>query len=274
MPTKTLRYGTAHERRARILELLHERSHLSATELSKSFGVSTMTIRRDFQRLASEGGVREVRGGISVMPSGHGRGMDGTGTDFSIRMGEMVEAKRAIARKAVELIREDTTIALDAGTTTLEMVRLLPSKMRLTVVSASLPVTVALADRPEIEVMGLGGVLHRESQAYAGPQTLAVLRELRIHQAFLAASAIRDGQVLCGNVWDSETKRLLVECSDERILLADSSKFHLSAMTRVGPISAMQTLVVDEGITAQDRDGVEAAGTKVLLAPLSHGEEM
>ena len=122
--------------------------------------------------------------------------------------------------------------------------------------------------------MGLGGVLHRESQAYAGPQTLAALRELRIHQAFIAASAIRDGQVLCGNVWDSETKRLLVECSSERILLADSSKFHLSAVTRVGPMSAMHTLVVDEGITAHDRDRVEAAGVKVVLAPVADEGEM
>lgn len=273
MATETLRYRTAHERRARILELVHERSHLSAAELSREFGVSTMTIRRDIQRLASEGAVRAVRGGISVLPNGRGPGVDGTGTDFSIRTGAMVAAKRAVARAAIGLIREDTTIALDAGTTTLEIARLLPTKMRLTVVTASLPVMVALAGRPGIEVMGLGGVLHRESRAYAGPQTLAVLRELRIHQAFIAASAIRDGHVLCGNVWDSETKRLLMECSDERILVADSSKFRLSAMTRVGLISAMQVLVVDDDIDERDRSRVEASGVKVVIAPRVDGVE-
>jgi DeoR/GlpR family transcriptional regulator of sugar metabolism len=264
--TQGLRYQSAPERRARILEVLRERSYASAAELSGEFGVSKMTIRRNIQRLASEGAARAVRGGISVVPHDRSGGDYGSmGTDFSIRTRKMAAAKREIARAALQLIKPESTIALDAGTTTLELARLLPTDMRLRVVTASLPAMVALADRSGIETIGLGGVLRREPQAFAGPPTIAALRELHIHQAFLAASGIRDGQMLCGNLWDSETKRTLVEVSEELILVADSSKFGLSAMTRVGPLSALRTLVVDDGIEEQDRRCVEAAGVSVIV---------
>ncbi len=225
-----------------------------------------MTIRRDIQRLASQGVARAVRGGISLMPH-DGGGLDGTGTDFAIRAEEMVEVKQGIARTALRLIKPDTTIALDAGTTTLELARLLPSSLHLSVVTASLPAMAVLADRPGIELIGLGGFLHRESQAFAGPPTLAALRQLRIHQTFLATSAIRDGQMLCGNLWDSETKRTLIENSEELVLVVDSSKFDRSAMNRVGPLSAVRVLVVDAGIDPQDLRRAEDAGVLVIIAP-------
>ena len=245
--------------------MVHARSHASAAELSDELGVSEMTIRRDIQLLASQGVARAVRGGVSLPPQ-DGFAYDGTGTDFSIRAEEAVETKRRLAQAALRLINPDTTIALDAGTTTLELARLLPSSLRLSVVTASLPAMAALADRPGIELIGLGGVLHRESQAFAGPPTLAALRQLRIHQTFLASSAIRDGQMLCGNLWDTETKRTLIENSEELILVVDASKFERSAMNRVGPLSAVGTIVVDAAIKPPDLRLLEGAGVRVVIA--------
>ena len=267
MTTTALRYHSAPQRRARILELVRARNHASVAELSEELGVSEMTIRRDIQRLDAEGAARAVRGGISLVPREVGEDLrDGTGTDFAIRAHEMVNAKRAIARAALPLLRSDTTIALDAGTTALELAMLLPANLHLSVVTASLPATNVLATRRGVELIGLGGVLHRESQAFAGPQTLNALQQLQIHQTFLAASGIRDGQVLCGNFWDAETKRMLVQNSEEVILLANSSKFDRSAMNRVAAMTAVRVLVVDAAISEQDRAVVEAAGIEVVVA--------
>ena len=51
-------------RRAEILEWLNERGSLTIDALAERFGVSTMTIHRDIDRLASDGLVRKVRGGV------------------------------------------------------------------------------------------------------------------------------------------------------------------------------------------------------------------
>ncbi len=255
-----LRYQSAPERRARILEIVRTMSHRSAAELSDELGVSEMTIRRDIALLAAQGSARAVRGGISRLPN------DAMGTDFGVRARQQTSAKRRIAAAAAALVRPDTSIALDAGTTALELARALPMTMRLTVVTPSLPAMLELAGRPELELVGLGGILHPESQAFAGPPTLSALRSLRVQQAFLAASAIRDGEVLCGNLWDSETKRTFLEVAEQVVLLADASKFERSAMTRVGPLSAVDVLIVDDAIRPDDRARVEDAGVTVIVA--------
>ena len=54
------------QRRAQILEWLNERGSLTIDEMARRFGVSTMTIHRDIDRLAREGAARKVRGGLML----------------------------------------------------------------------------------------------------------------------------------------------------------------------------------------------------------------
>jgi DeoR/GlpR family transcriptional regulator of sugar metabolism len=258
-----LRYASAPVRRERIAEIVRASSYSPAAELSRLLGVSEMTIRRDLRALEARGVVRAVRGGAAAVRESL------VGTDFRLRAAREREAKRAIAQAALGLIRADTTIALDAGTTTLELARLVRPPLRLSVVTPSLPAMVMLSDWPGIDLVGLGGVLHTESQAFAGPATLAALRSLRVNQLFLATSAIGHGALWCGNPWDAETKRELATIADEVILLADASKFGATAMTSVGPISVVDRLVVDGAITEEQRAMVAAAGVEVVVADAS-----
>ena len=124
----------------------------------------------------------------------------------------------------------------------------------------------ALADRPGIEVIGLGGILHSESQGFAGPATLAALRSLSVNQVFLGTTAIGRGALWCGNPWDAETKRELVSIADEVVLLADSAKFSATAMANIVPFGAIHILVTDDGISEADLEEVEAAGVRVIVA--------
>ena len=258
--TDGLRYGSAPARRQRILKLVRETSFVGAGELSERLGVSEMTIRRDVRLLSDQGLVRSVHGGVTRIAE------TTLGTDFRIRSTQHHEAKASIAAAALELVRTDATIALDTGTTTLELATLLAAPRRLSVVTPSLPAMVALADRPGIEVIGLGGILHSESQGFAGPATLAALRSLSVNQVFLGTTAIGRGALWCGNPWDAETKRELVSIADEVVLLADSAKFSATAMANIVPFGAIHILVTDDGISEADLEEVEAAGVRVIVA--------
>jgi len=255
-----LRYRSAPERRARIVELVRSRSHVSAAELSAELGVSEMTVRRDITLLAAGGSVRAVRGGVSRLPH------DVVGTDHAVRAAQQPGAKRRIAMEAARLVVADTTVALDVGTTTLELARALPRSIRLSVVTSSLPAMAELATRAEVELIGLGGVLVPESQAFSGPGTVAALRELRVQQAFLGATAMRDGQLLGGNPWDAELKRTLLDVAEQVIVLADATKLRRSALFRVGPLSAADILVTDDAIEPEDRARLEETGLRVIVA--------
>ncbi len=99
-------------RRQRICELLLEHGYVDVGEISKQLSADTATIRRDLQKLESEGTARRVHGG--AYPE---QGREGVEVDFGLRMNFHMEAKRKIAAAAAALVKNGDTLFLDAGTT-------------------------------------------------------------------------------------------------------------------------------------------------------------
>jgi DeoR family transcriptional regulator, aga operon transcriptional repressor len=246
---KVLRYRSAPERRARLLELVEEQGFCTTGELVRALGVSDMTIRRDAQRLADEGLVRMVHGGVSVLPQS---ALQGSG-DYEERASRMATAKQAVGQRAAQLVRPGDTVALDAGTTVLELARALPHDQACTVVTHSAPVVHELLGRMQVQVVGIGGVLHHETKSFAGASTLSALSSLHVGTLFLAASGVGQRGVFCANDFDAVTKRALIEIADHVVLVVDSSKFHSSAMVRICGLDVIDQVVVDDGLSGDHR---------------------
>jgi DeoR/GlpR family transcriptional regulator of sugar metabolism len=261
-----LRYDHAADRRKKLLKRVREARYCNFAELSRELGVSQMTVRRDIDRLAEQGLVRAVRGGVSVVAHEPSPGLQ-PGTDFAIRARKNPAAKRAIGRRAVAMIEPASIVAVDAGTTALEIVRFMPPTLRISMVTHSLPAMALPRPDCAIEVIGLGGVLHPETQAFAGPTTIANLEELRVHAIFLGASAVRDGMMYCGNHFDAMTKRALINAADKVVLVVDASKFQMTAMVQVAPLDEVDTVVVDDAIESEVRAAIEAMNVDVIVAP-------
>ena len=260
-----LTHRSGQARRAEIINMLNaDGAYLSHSELGKRFDVSEMTIRRDARLLEQRGLARHVAGGVCLVREPLPE------NDFRLRTERDVDAKCQIAATALRLIAGNSTIALDAGSTVLELARKLTLPYPLTVVTASLPVMWLLGDRPNIELIGLGGLLHPRTQAFAGPATVEALTQIRTDQVFLGASAIRSegtgNGVYEGNTWDSEVKRALIRSADEVILLADSTKFDRTAIAKFGSLSDIDVLVVDDNITSSAVELLTAAGIRVVKA--------
>lgn len=221
--------------------------------------VSEMTVRRDFRRLSDQGLVRQVHGGVSALTTVAGP------IDFRLRATQHEDAKRAIASRAIELLQPGSVVGLDAGTTTLEVARQLPADLRLTVVTHSLPAMGAFTARPSIEVIGLGGHLHSETQAFSGTMTLAAIAEIRMNMLLLAMTAVRAGDMWCTNTFDADTKRALIGAADRVVLLADSSKFGATAVMRVAPLGGVRTVITDDGLDAEARRDIERLGIEVMV---------
>jgi DeoR family fructose operon transcriptional repressor len=203
--------------------------------------------------------VRQVHGGISALTTVAGP------IDFRLRAVEGQEVKRLIAQRAIGLLDSGSVIALDAGTTTLEVARNLPEDMRLTVVTHSLPAMGALASRAAVEVIGLGGQLHSDTQAFAGSITVQMIRDLRVSTALLAATAIRDGAMWCTNTFDAETKQALIRSADRVILLADSSKLEATAVMRVTGLESVDMLITDDEVDPKVARSIKQLGVELII---------
>lgn len=254
-----LRYTSAPERREEILRRVRTTGYVSAPELSAQFHVSERTVRRDLQKLAGLGLVDLVYGG-ALAPAGVT-----PRSPFGAREQARSAHKRAIARLALRFVEPGATIGLDAGTTTLELARLLPSGTGLTVVTHSLPAMAAIGERSGSGLIGLGGFHHEPTQAFSGPDTVAAIARLRVHTFFLAASGLGPHGVYCATPLDAETKRAFLGIAERVVLLCDSSKLRQTAPVPVCDYGRLDAVVTDDAVSAPERTVLSAA-RRLLVA--------
>ena len=234
-----LRYEGAPARRQAILKAVKSAGFLSVLDLSQQLGVSDMTVRRDLRRLERHGEVRVVHGGVSL-PSGSGHS-----PAFAGRAELHADGKARIGRAAAAVFTDNATIAVDAGTTTYAAVQAIPEDFAGTVVTHSVPVMHALLAQPRIRVVGLGGELLRESQAFVGPRTVEAAQGLRVQTLLLGAAAADEHGVYIATDNERPTKQALMALARHVVLLADTTKFTSPAHVLLCDWTHIHTVITD-----------------------------
>jgi DeoR family transcriptional regulator, aga operon transcriptional repressor len=248
----------AETRRQRIFEYVRANGFASVSDLAVLESVSEMTIRRDIQALAGRHLLRQVHGGANAILDA------GEGIDFRLRVSKHAETKKAIATAALQFVRPRATIALDSGTTTLELARQLPSGARLLVATHSLPALMALSRTEGTDVVGLGGAFQSHTQSFAGPMALTAIRHLRIETFFMGSTSVRDGCTYVGSAFDAQTKVALMDVSDQVILLVDSSKFSQTSLFPIAPIDRVNVVITDSGAPGAAMHELRTRGIDVI----------
>src|SRR4051812_45826547 len=154
------------ERKQLILEEIGQDGRVVAAELSRRFNVSEDTIRRDLRELAADGLLHRVHGGALALPKAP------VVQSYAARAQQAPEAKAAIAKAAAALARPGQLIAIDGGTTPLQVAQHLPPDLHATVMTHSLPVVNALVNHPHIELIAVGGQIMSETLVAVGPVTV------------------------------------------------------------------------------------------------------
>ena len=143
---------------------------------------------------------------------------------FEAKAAEHAAEKQRIAARALELVDAESTIYLDAGSTCLELARLLAHRSDITVVSNSLPAIVELAGKgPRLVV--IGGELRPLSQAIVGPLSTPLLDELYVDRAFMGTFSLSlDAGLTTTDPAEAFTKERALSRAREVVLLVDSSQ--------------------------------------------------
>lgn len=244
-----LRYTSAPTRRTEIIRRIMSHGMVNPSQLATDLGVSERTARRDLQKLAAEGTVRLMHGGAYLPDSFR------AAVDFPHRFAAHADAKRAIAERAATHIQPGQSIALDSGTTTLELARLMPQDADLTVVTHSVPAVTAMQSRRDLSLIVLGGVYHPSTMSLSGPDTRSAISRLRVDTLFLSATAFGRSGVRCATAFDAETKRAFIDIAARVVLLADSSKVEAGAPIFVCSLDEVDLLITDREL-GQNPDGL------------------
>jgi DeoR/GlpR family transcriptional regulator of sugar metabolism len=243
-----------------IVERLKGARQVTVAELAEVTGASEMTVRRDLDVLAAHGVLRRVHGGaVPATPSG-------VEPPFAARSVSALAAKKAIARAAVEMIRDGETIVLDSGTTALEVARLLRDRA-VTVMPLSLHAVTELLDAPRVRLLIPGGEPRPGELAMVGPLTLASLRKLRFDVAVLSPCAFGlDTGLTAFDLDDAEVKCQALEVSARSVVLADGAKWDRAAMAHVCAADRPDVVVTDPTAPEDQRRALAARGVLVHVA--------
>ncbi|MDP4085294.1 MAG: DeoR/GlpR family DNA-binding transcription regulator [Bacillota bacterium] len=216
-------------------------------ELSETLQVSAMTIRRDLSELEKEGKAIRTHGG-AISPS-----FLIQETPYSSKESQNISEKKAIARKAVTLIPEHSTIILDSGTTTLEVAKLLVDRDDITIITNDIKIAVELLES-KVKVIVTGGELQRGVGGLYGPLTQGVLKNIHVDIFFLGAHAISLKEGITSPTFEkSLIKKLMIEAAESTWLLADSQKFKKKAFSLVCEISSLEGIITDSGLEIEKR---------------------
>src|SRR5262249_33954536 len=108
-----------------------------------------------------------------------------------------------------------------------------------------------------------------------GPMTVRSLEEVHVHQAILSVGGVTAKGFFNSNLLLVETERKMMRCADEVVVVADHTKIGRQALAFLCEPGAIDTLIVDAGITPEERRLVEEAGMRFIVAgdASGNGEE-
>lgn len=248
------------ERWERVIDLVQERGRVSVEEIAQTLGISAPTVRRDLARIQQRGLVRRTWGGAEPSP----RVIPGITFAESRRVHPA--EKELIGRVAAGMVESGDCVMVDGGYTTCQLARHLEATP-IKVVTNSLDVAQAVANRRDMTLVLLGGEWLPESGTTVGPTTQRQLEDLHADKAFLGANAFSiEGGMGADVELTAQTKKTMIAKAREVIVVADHSKLGASALYRVAPVEAITTLVTDDQADPELLAALRQAGVEVVVA--------
>jgi DeoR/GlpR family transcriptional regulator of sugar metabolism len=249
------------ERHQHVLELLERTGRVDVSALAGDCTVSEMTVRRDLEQLERLGCLRRVHGGAVLDAP---RGLD---APFAVRRLRRVEAKRRIAAKVAELLRDGESVVLDSGTTVLEVARALTDR-RLLVMALSLHVADVMADARDVRLLVAGGEVRQGERSFTGAVAEHAVASLRYDTTVLGVGGLDAGGdgVTDYDLAEVRVKQLAARLCRRTLVATDSTKLDQVAVGHVCDLDAVDVVVTDTDADEAYVDRLRSAGVGVHCA--------
>jgi len=252
---------TITDRHQFILNKLREEGKTTIPQLIEEMKVSGVTIRKDLKLLEEKKLLFRTRGGCSLS--------NPYAVERPINEKEFIRSdeKKRIARTALSLIGQNDSIIIGSGTTVFELARVLYPEKKLTVITPALKVALELCNRPNIDILQLGGIIHQSSSSSAGFFAERILDELSCGVLFLGVDGIDlEHGITITNIIEASLNQKMIQMAHTVVVLADSSKFDRRGIARIGSLDQVDYIVTDKGAPAGMIPKIEKMGVRVIMA--------
>ena len=248
------------ERYKKIQELLRQNDSVKVTELVHVLNVSIDTVRRDLENMETKKMLKRVHGG-AILPEDQG-----DQNVFSYRESKNKEKKIELAGLACEYVSEGQAIALNAGTTNLEIAKKLSESFeRLTIITNGLRIIEHFSQKPGFTIVVPGGIVDQQEYALYGKKCEEDIAGYNIDQSFISINAISVSKGLTDfRIHEIDIIKAMMGSSRQVIVAADSSKFEKVSYLNVCSLEQVDMIVTDSTINEDIVKKYRNSGMKVI----------
>jgi DeoR family fructose operon transcriptional repressor len=255
-------------RRERIVALLtsEPEANISVADLSRTFGVSVATIRRDLSDLQDQRLITRTYGGAALQHQPRAE------LTMIEREATHVEAKTAIGRAAAQLVEDGDLLILDSGSTT-EQLAIALGDRPVTVITNGLRIVHQLMPRERVRVTVLGGSLRGFNETIYGADAEEMLRRVCATIAFIGTDAIDPIRGITSRTYEqARLKSTMLQQAEQVYLVADSAKlgehppFHYWS-----PLPPTWGLITDDGADPAALASLRAVGAAPVIVATTAG---
>lgn len=247
------------ERHNRILKSLNETGTISISEITKDLKCSEETIRKDLVELEKQGKLTRIHGGAYLQ--------DVIDKSFPISLKKTLlkSEKMYMASIAMEFIKENMIITLDASTTCLELAKkIFDSKIPITIITNSLEIANICSLSNKIKLFLAGGILKNNSNSFIGHNVIDFINFFVSDIAFISFPCI-DVKFGVGDNTLEELKirNTMLKRSKKGILVLDHTKLEENNATVFSEIENIEMLITDKKINKKWNEFFKKEGINV-----------
>ncbi len=228
-------------RRNKILSIIEKEELISTDKLSEMLNVSPSTIRRDITKLASKNLVTKIHGGVTKA---------NTGINVEIsknrRFVSNLDKKNNISDKAIEFIKNNSTIFMDSSSTCYQLAKKLNKFNNLSIVSNGIHSLSLLSEYRTFRIYSISGEI-KNNEDIVGPLACQSIKNYKCDILFFSCSAFSIASGLTDATIDnSHVKKEMLLNSKLKIALIDSTKFDKNFFSTLASIDQIDYLITDK----------------------------
>jgi len=246
-------------RRNKILEIVKTKTFLRLQELANLLNVSEMTIYRDIKNLSNN--LFLSKGEVIYKEYSNL-----SESSYYIRKEKNKELKIAIAKTAINYIKNNDTIFLDGSSTIGYLVnKIIERNFYLTVVTISPIISIELAKKDNIKILCPGGLLEKINFIY-NCEIDNFLKSININKAFISCGAfsIEKGFTDLA-IGEFKIKRKIVDKIPEINILADHTKINTAYSYTWANYDEVTRLICDNKIKKDCLEKLKAKKIEIIL---------
>ena len=249
------------QRRQQILQLLVQHGNVQVADLVEQFGVSSVTIRADLSHIESQGLATRNHGGATLVRTPPQE------QDIHEKDTLNLPLKESIGAHAARLVKPGDNIIIDSGSTTMTLARHLRQHRDVTVMTNGLNIAWELSNAPGVELLLTGGLLRKQSLSLQGSRAEASLTPYSFDAVYLGVDGL-DLQFGLTTHHEAEASlnHRMVEHARRVVVLTDASKFGRVSLHRIARLDQIHTVITDDGISSEYREGLQRLGIEVIIA--------